>query len=90
MIKRVYHLQTPLPPGRAAGESLDQIRELEELAANAWPAGVQQALDGWRLRYHLGVTRRANSAPMRCQNGASLWSASPDSGAMPRLNHSKP
>jgi GNAT superfamily N-acetyltransferase len=39
-----------------------EIRQLEELAANAWPAAVVQAVDGWRLRFNHGVTRRANSA----------------------------
>jgi N-acetylglutamate synthase len=39
----------------------DTIRLLDELAANAWPAIVQQGLDGWRLRASDGVTRRANS-----------------------------
>ena len=34
---------------------------LEELAANAWPALVQQQLGGWRLRAANGATRRANS-----------------------------
>jgi GNAT superfamily N-acetyltransferase len=37
------------------------ISLLDELAANAWPARVQQALEGWRLRATGGVTRRANS-----------------------------
>jgi GNAT superfamily N-acetyltransferase len=39
-----------------------EIRQLEEIAANAWPAAVVQAVDGWRLRFNHGVTRRANSA----------------------------
>lgn len=39
----------------------DTISLLDELAANAWPAMVQQGLDGWRLRASDGVTRRANS-----------------------------
>jgi ribosomal protein S18 acetylase RimI-like enzyme len=39
----------------------DTIGLLDELAANAWPAIVQQGLDGWRLRSSVGVTRRANS-----------------------------
>lgn len=39
----------------------DTIGLLDELAANAWPATVQQGLDGWRLRASDGVTRRANS-----------------------------
>lgn len=34
---------------------------IEELAANAVPPLVWQELDGWRLRYAGGVTRRANS-----------------------------
>lgn len=37
------------------------IRHLEELAANAWPAAVVQIVDGWRLRFNGGITRRANS-----------------------------
>jgi ribosomal protein S18 acetylase RimI-like enzyme len=40
---------------------MDDVRDLEELAANAWPAAVVQAIDGWRLRFNHGVTRRANS-----------------------------
>lgn len=42
-------------------EGAELIRELEERAANAWPAGTKQLLDGWLLRSHHGVTRRANS-----------------------------
>ncbi|MCG8351320.1 MAG: GNAT family N-acetyltransferase [Chloroflexales bacterium] len=34
---------------------------LEELAGNAWPAAIVQVIDGWRLRFNWGVTRRANS-----------------------------
>lgn len=34
---------------------------LEELAANAWPVAIVQHVDGWRLRFNSGVTRRANS-----------------------------
>ncbi|KAA0234708.1 MAG: hypothetical protein JJLCMIEE_02277 [Acidimicrobiales bacterium] len=37
------------------------MENLEELAANAWPAPVVQTVDGWRLRFGWGVTRRANS-----------------------------
>lgn len=37
------------------------MRLIEELAANAWPAAVTQAVTGWRLRFNWGVTRRANS-----------------------------
>jgi ribosomal protein S18 acetylase RimI-like enzyme len=39
----------------------DTYRFLDELAANAWPAQVQQGLESWRLRAAEGVTRRANS-----------------------------
>ena len=38
------------------------VRELEELAMNAWPAEVVQTVAGWRLRFTQGVSRRANSA----------------------------
>jgi ribosomal protein S18 acetylase RimI-like enzyme len=41
--------------------STDQIRYLEELAANAWPAEIIQVIDGWRLRYTGNVHRRVNS-----------------------------
>lgn len=40
---------------------LSPIHQLETLAANAWPATDVHELDGWRLRYSNGVTRRANS-----------------------------
>lgn len=39
----------------------DAIALIEELAANAVPPLVWQELDGWRVRYAGGVTRRANS-----------------------------
>jgi ribosomal protein S18 acetylase RimI-like enzyme len=41
--------------------SIQHIRLLEELAANAWPAEVVQMVDGWRLRFNENVSRRANS-----------------------------
>jgi N-acetylglutamate synthase len=41
--------------------STSLIHTLEILAANAWPAAEAQTLDGWRLRFTAGVTRRANS-----------------------------
>jgi ribosomal protein S18 acetylase RimI-like enzyme len=37
------------------------ISSLEYHAANALPATVTEFVDGWRLRYAYGVTRRANS-----------------------------
>lgn len=40
---------------------IDLIRDIERMAAHAWPALQTQALAGWRLRYSYGVTRRANS-----------------------------
>ncbi|MBW7886665.1 MAG: GNAT family N-acetyltransferase [Caldilineaceae bacterium] len=49
------------------------ILTLETLAANAWPAAEVVPLDGWRLRFHRGVTRRANSVwPNRHENGLAL------------------
>lgn len=39
----------------------NEIFLIEELAANAWPPDVVQHLDGWRVRYAHGVTRRINS-----------------------------
>jgi len=40
---------------------IDQVQFIEELAANAWPALVNQHVDGWRFRFQYDVTRRANS-----------------------------
>lgn len=37
------------------------IRLIEELAANSWPAHIQQMIGTWRLRANMNVTRRANS-----------------------------
>ena len=37
------------------------ILEIEQLAFNAWPAAQIKQIDGWRMRYTAGVTRRANS-----------------------------
>jgi len=37
------------------------IEELERLAYASWPAAEVRDLDGWRLRFTGGVTRRANS-----------------------------
>jgi GNAT superfamily N-acetyltransferase len=45
-------------------------RTIEELAANAWPAAVTQAVDGWRLRFNWGVTSRANSVWPNDSGGA--------------------
>lgn len=41
--------------------SIPTIALIEELAFNAVPALVTQELDGWRLRFNMGATRRANS-----------------------------
>ncbi|WP_028399823.1 GNAT family N-acetyltransferase [Ectobacillus panaciterrae] len=40
---------------------LQLIYLIEELAANAWPAYIQQTLGQWRLRATFGITERANS-----------------------------
>jgi len=37
------------------------VRLNEELAANSWPAYIQQTLGEWRLRANMDVTKRANS-----------------------------
>src|SRR5437879_13843028 len=45
--------------------AMNDLREtiylIEELAANAWPAPVEQQLGPWKLRAGNGVTQRANS-----------------------------
>ena len=48
-----------------------QISLTEELAANALPPAVVQVVDGWRLRYNFGVTRRANSV-LASEHGGAL------------------
>jgi GNAT superfamily N-acetyltransferase len=54
-------------------QSIQLIRFLEELAANAWPAEVVQMVDGWRLRFNGNVSRRANSVwPNEAGDGCSL------------------
>jgi ribosomal protein S18 acetylase RimI-like enzyme len=42
-------------------DTVEQIRLIEELAMNAWPAETIQIMDGWRLRFNHGITRRTNS-----------------------------
>ena len=39
----------------------DDIRDLERRAADGWPSFSQGLLEGWRLRFSEGVSRRANS-----------------------------
>jgi ribosomal protein S18 acetylase RimI-like enzyme len=43
------------------GTNLDLVRHLEARTLNAWPAAEAHDLDGWRLHFDSGVTRRANS-----------------------------
>ncbi|MEK6221098.1 MAG: GNAT family N-acetyltransferase [Chloroflexota bacterium] len=40
---------------------IERIRLIEELAANAWQPALEQSLEGWRMRYNQGVSRRLNS-----------------------------
>lgn len=47
--------------GYNQGMEIEQIRLVEELAANAWRPEIEQHLGGWRLRYSGGSSRRVNS-----------------------------
>jgi ribosomal protein S18 acetylase RimI-like enzyme len=49
----------------------ERIRELDQLAAMAWPSAVRELVDGWWLRFNWGVTRRANSV-LPLEAGAAL------------------
>jgi ribosomal protein S18 acetylase RimI-like enzyme len=40
---------------------IEEIRLLEEIALNAWPALQTVLMDGWVVRFAKGYTRRANS-----------------------------
>lgn len=47
------------------------IRDLERRAADCWPPFSQGILEGWRLRYSEGASRRANSVLALEETGAS-------------------
>lgn len=40
---------------------VEEIRLIEELAMQAWPAEIADALDGWWMRWHKMSSRRVNS-----------------------------
>jgi len=44
-----------------APQNLDEVRRLELLAFNGWPALESRDIGGWRLRLSGGYTKRANS-----------------------------
>jgi len=49
------------------------VREVEEIAARAWPAAVVRVVDGWRLRATPGVeVRRSNSVLPNGGDGTNL------------------
>lgn len=49
-----------------------EIHRIETLAKDAWPAAVQDPLDGWQLRFTYGITRRANSVWPNGADGRTL------------------
>jgi ribosomal protein S18 acetylase RimI-like enzyme len=51
----------------------ERIVSIEKRAATAWQPAIEQTLDGWRLRYTRGVTRRGNSVfPIESWNSIPL------------------
>lgn len=74
-------------------DNLDEVRRLEQLAFRGWPALESRDVDGWRLRFANGYTKRANSinalgdnpslevealeAPFRARNQRPAWRLSP-------------
>ncbi|MDH3234271.1 MAG: hypothetical protein OEQ29_12200, partial [Alphaproteobacteria bacterium] len=58
----------------ATGEQ--QIRRLELVGATCWPPNETESLDGWRLGFMSGVTRRANSVlPLEWSGALALGAA---------------
>lgn len=54
---------------------LQRVREVEAMASRAWPALEVLDLDGWRLRWAAGFSRRANSVwPQAVANPGDLAS----------------
>jgi len=45
----------------SSSPDLSEVRRLEELAFAGWPALETRDVDGWRLRFSGGYTKRANS-----------------------------
>ena len=62
------------PPARSGvAEATIDIPALERIAADCWPAAHTESLDGWRLGFMEGVTRRANSVlPLAWSNALEL------------------
>jgi ribosomal protein S18 acetylase RimI-like enzyme len=54
-------------------EYIEDVREIETMAANAWRPEIEQHLDGWRLRVSGGSSSRVNSVwPNRLIGSLSL------------------
>jgi ribosomal protein S18 acetylase RimI-like enzyme len=51
--------------------TIDRIRLLEDIGADAWPAANTLWLEGWRLSLDRGVTRRANAVLPNAQQPVS-------------------
>lgn len=70
--------------------TVEEVDQLEQLCADAWPALVDQPLGEWRLRAAGGFTGRANSALTVGDPGVPVGAALPEVVAFAHRNGIRP